>query len=61
MTKERQRFLIAVALLMLASCISESYGQGGLEAKVAGARLPTPLYYHSIVYDGNDSVYIFGG
>jgi hypothetical protein len=39
---------------------SESYGQGP-EAKVAVAKLPRGLYYHSAVCDGNDSVYIFGG
>jgi hypothetical protein len=59
MGKEEQVFAIAIAL-MLAQCFSESDGQG-LEAKVAGAKLPTPLYRHSAVYDGNDSVYIFGG
>jgi hypothetical protein len=59
MTKKREIFVIAIAVLLAHGC-SESHGQG-LEAKVAGAKLPTPLYRHSAVYDGNDSVYIFGG
>jgi predicted small secreted protein len=58
MTKKGFLFLIAIALI-LASCFNGSYGQG-LEAKVAGAKLPMPFHYHSAVYDGNDFVYIFG-
>jgi hypothetical protein len=42
---------------MLASGFGEIYGEG-LEAKVTGAKLPTPLYLHSAVYDENDSAYI---
>jgi hypothetical protein len=40
--------------------LGQSYGQV-LEAKYAGAKLPTDLYYSTSVYDGIDSVYIFGG
>jgi hypothetical protein len=59
MAKERLFFVISVTLI-LAHYFCESYGQG-LEATVAGAKLPTPLFLHSAVYDGNDFVYIFGG
>jgi cytochrome c biogenesis protein CcdA len=59
MTKEGFFFGIAFAF-MLAQCIIGSYGQG-LQAIVAGGKLPTPLYYSTAVYDGNDSVYLFGG
>jgi hypothetical protein len=59
MAKERLFFVIAVAFIF-AHCFGESYGQG-LEAKVAGEKLPTPLFCHSAVYDGDDFVYIFGG
>jgi hypothetical protein len=55
MGKEEQVFAITIAV-MLAQCFSEGDGQE-LEAKVAGAKLPTPLFRHSAVYDGN----IFGG
>jgi hypothetical protein len=58
-TKERQLLCIR-SVLILVHCLGVSYGEG-LEAKVAGAKLPTSLYYHSAVYDGKDSVYIFGG
>jgi hypothetical protein len=59
MDGEKQVFAIAVVLL-LAQCFSESYGQG-LEGIVAGAKLPTALWCSTAVYDGNDSVYLFGG
>jgi hypothetical protein len=59
MGKEKQVFALIVAF-MLAQFFSESYGQG-LEAIVASAKLPTALYSHAAVYDGDDSVYIFGG
>jgi hypothetical protein len=42
---------------MLSSGFGDIYGQG-LEAKVTGAKLPTPLYLHSEVYDEDDSAYI---
>jgi hypothetical protein len=51
-------FVIAVALLV--HCFVSTYGQG-LEAKLAGAKLPTPLELSTAVYDGTDNVYIFGG
>jgi hypothetical protein len=51
-------FVIAIAFLVhfLGQTKSE-----GLEAKLAVAKLPTPLWGSSAVYDGNGSVYIFGG
>jgi hypothetical protein len=58
MCRERQTFLIAIATFVL--CFEESNGEG-LEAKVAGAKLPKILGYSTAVYDGSDSVYIFGG
>jgi hypothetical protein len=54
----RPLFVIAVVALLL--CFGESDGEG-LEAKLAGAKLPVTLYHSTAVYDGNDSVYIFGG
>jgi hypothetical protein len=59
MDKKEQVFSIAVVLL-LAQYFSESYGQG-LEGIVAVAKLPTALWCSTAVYDGNDSVYLFGG
>jgi hypothetical protein len=60
MARERQNHLILVAVTMLQCCFKESKGQG-LEAKLAGGKLPTALYYSTAVYDGNDSVFLFGG
>jgi hypothetical protein len=51
-------FLITVAALV--HRFGQCYGEG-LEAKLAGAKLPFPLRYHAAVYDGSDDVYIFGG
>jgi hypothetical protein len=51
---------ILLILVVLNSSI-ETAGQQGLEAKLAGARLPTTLWDSSAVYDGVDNVYIFGG
>jgi hypothetical protein len=45
-------------LVALLHCFQQTYG---LEAKLAGAKLPTTLYHSTTVYDGADSVYIFGG
>jgi hypothetical protein len=55
----RHGFVISVALMMQLSFSKSS--ERGLEAIVARAKLPTALYSHAAVYDGNDSVYIFGG
>jgi hypothetical protein len=54
----RQILVIAVAALV--QCFGRNYGQE-LEAKLAGANLPRTLYLSTAVYDGADSVYIFGG
>jgi hypothetical protein len=49
-------FVLAVAV----QCFGEGNGES-LEAKLAGAKQPTALANSAAVYDGNDSVYIFGG
>jgi hypothetical protein len=58
MYREILKFVITVAVIL--HCFGPGYGDG-LEAKLAGAKLPYPLRYFDIVYDGADSVYIFGG
>jgi uncharacterized membrane protein YqhA len=60
---EMSRKLSTVIVLVLAvlTWTTETAGQEGLEAKLAGAKLPTTLYRCSAVYDGIDNVYIFGG
>jgi hypothetical protein len=58
MYTERPLFVIAVATLV--HCFRQSNGKE-LEAKLAGAKVPSPLSYSTAVYDGTDSVYIFGG
>jgi hypothetical protein len=58
MKTEKLIFFIAVVVLL--QSFGKSSGQV-LEAKLAGAKLPTPLYLSTSVYDGIDSVYIFGG
>jgi hypothetical protein len=57
----RKRAILIVLVLVVLNWITETAGQDGLEAKLAGARLPTTLYRSSAVYDGVDYVYIFGG
>jgi hypothetical protein len=59
MCRQRLTFLIALVALLV-HCFDGTYGQE-LEAKLAGAKLLTTLYGSTSVYDGNDSVYIFGG
>jgi hypothetical protein len=57
----RGTYVFGIFIAILMHCfIGDSYGQD-LEAKLADARLPTGLYYSTAVYDGIDSVYIFGG
>jgi hypothetical protein len=57
----RQRHLtFVIALAALVQCFTATDGQG-LEATLAGAKLPTPLYLSTAVYDGTDNVYILGG
>jgi hypothetical protein len=57
----RKKEILIVLVLIGLNCSTEAAGQQGLEAKLAGARLPTTLSGSSAVYDGVDSVYIFGG
>jgi hypothetical protein len=54
------RLIFVLAVAVLVQCLGESNGES-LEAKLAGAKLPTALANSAAVYDGNDSVYIFGG
>jgi hypothetical protein len=61
MHRERRNFVIAFAAALLGNYFRETYGIQTLEAKLAGAKLPTILYYTTAVYDGDDSVYIFAG
>jgi hypothetical protein len=51
---------ILVAVATILHCYVEGYMQG-LEAKLAGAELPTTLNQAKAVYDGKDCVHIFGG
>jgi hypothetical protein len=57
MCKERLIFVTAVAALV--NCFGHSHGE--LEAKLASGKLPIALVHITPVYDGNDSVYLFGG
>jgi hypothetical protein len=55
---EKQTLLIAVISIL------HSFGQSNgqvLDEKLAGAKLPTDLFYSTSVYDGIASMYIFGG
>jgi hypothetical protein len=56
----RQRLTFVIALATLVHCLHGTYGED-LEAKLAGSKLLTTLYASTAVYDGTDSVYIFGG
>jgi hypothetical protein len=56
----RYGFEIGIAAILVHCIIGDSYGQD-LVAKLANATLPSGLYYSTAVYDGSDSVYIFGG
>ncbi len=53
------RFFVFVSLLVLIS-ISCSQGQE-LTAIISNAKLPLKLLYTSSIYDGDDTIYIFGG
>jgi hypothetical protein len=57
----RKRAILIVLVMAVLTWATETAGQQGLEAKLAGARLPTSLSQSSAVYDGVDDVYIFGG
>jgi hypothetical protein len=57
----REKLTSFIAVVALLHSFGQSYGLEVLEAKYAGAKLPTDLYYSTSVYDGIDSVYIFGG
>jgi hypothetical protein len=56
----RNGWSLIILVLALTTVCTEVSGQG-LEAKLAGSQLPNTLYGSSAVYDGADSVYIFGG
>jgi hypothetical protein len=56
----RGRLILVIAVVAVVHCFEESNGEG-LEAQLASAKLPMTLGYSTAVYDGNDSVYIFGG
>jgi hypothetical protein len=55
-----EKLFSLITVVALLHSIGPSYGQV-LAAKLAAAKLPTALYYSASVYDGIDSVYIFGG
>jgi hypothetical protein len=55
----RKLAILIVLVLAVLNWSTETAGQDGLEANLAGARLPTTLYRSSAVYDGVDFVYIF--
>jgi hypothetical protein len=61
MHRGRRNLVIAFAAALLGHYFRETNGRQTLEAKLAGAKLPTILYYTTAFYDGDDSVYIFGG
>jgi hypothetical protein len=54
----RSQFLIK--LVMALGIFSTHVSGQGLEAKLAGARLPYTLVWSSAVYDGVGNVYLFG-
>jgi hypothetical protein len=56
----REKLISSIAVVALLHSFGQSYGQV-MEAKLAGAKLPTGLSYSTSVYDGIDSVFIFGG
>jgi hypothetical protein len=56
----RGRLTFVIAVVVLVHCLVQSNGEG-LEAKLAVSKLPEALYLSTAVYDGNDSVFIFGG
>jgi hypothetical protein len=56
----RARLIFVIAVVSVVHCFGEANGEG-LEAKMAGAKLPAGLSASTLVYDGNDSVYMFGG
>jgi hypothetical protein len=55
-----ERLIITFRLAVAVATMSGCYGEE-LELKIAGGTLPSALYYSSAVYDGRDSVFIFGG
>jgi hypothetical protein len=56
----RENLFLLIPVVALLHSFGQSYGQV-LEAKLAGAKLPTGLSYSTSSYDGVDSVFIFGG
>jgi hypothetical protein len=56
----RERSILVIVVVSLVHCFGQIYGKEP-EAKVARAKLPKTLTESTAVYDGMDSVYIFGG
>jgi hypothetical protein len=56
----RKKLIPLVAVVALLHSFGQSYGQV-LEAKLAGAKLPSGLSYSTSVYNEFDSGFIFGG
>jgi hypothetical protein len=56
----RERLTAVIVVVTLLNYFTGNYGEE-LEAKRAGAKLPIELESSTAVYDGIDSVYIFGG
>jgi hypothetical protein len=56
----RNSLIFLIVVVALVHCFGRIYGKE-LEAKVAQAELPAGLSESTAVYDGIDSVYIFGG
>jgi hypothetical protein len=55
-----KRLILVIIEAITVHCFGQRYGEA-LEVKLAGATLPEPLCDSTAVYDGTDSVYIFGG
>jgi hypothetical protein len=55
----KERFIFVMTLAALVNCFGHSHGE--LEVKLAGTKLPVGIGMSPAVYDGTDSVYLFGG
>jgi hypothetical protein len=60
MKSNRAIFAVVMLVLTITSFWSTSAGQT-LQARKVGVSLPSPRASSSVVFDGKDSVYIFGG
>jgi hypothetical protein len=56
----RKTVIFVIIAATLVHSFGQSYGEE-LETKLAGAKLPSAMYVTTAIYDGSDSVYIFGG